>query len=411
MNMEGKDYTVVFRSPDTKNVFAYSPSVLSFQGRILVSMDAGGPGVKDLEGGMKDGEVQNGRIYISDDGGKSFRFIKTFPFEHARLFDDGDRVYIIGQLKDLKIIASDDGGETWSEPSVLTEDGAYHGAPTNVIRHNGYIYMAFENDMHRDVTTWNVSALSPVVLKAKEGSDLTKRENWIFSQQMSFRNAVPAKDLDYFGVPFYSTPEKASAPCGRVRCAPPGWLETNVVKIYDKEHYLYDESAVYLFMRAHTGGTGYCAMMKARETITGGLTLEYVYAPSGKKWVYCPMPGGQMKFHILYDEETKTYWLLSTQATDSMRRAEYLPDDRFNLPNNERHRLQLHFSYNMIDWCFACMVDAGEGQRQSRHYAAMDFDGDDIVIASRSGDELCLDAHDTNLITFHRVKDFRKFIY
>lgn len=41
--------------------------------------------------------------------------------------------------------------------------------------------------------------------------------------------------------------------------------------------------------------------------------------------LYAPCPGGQRKFHVLYDEQTKLYWLLSTQATDSMIRPERMP--------------------------------------------------------------------------------------
>src|SRR5690606_11209371 len=104
-----------------------------------------------------------------------------------------------------------------------------------------------------------------------------------------------------------------------------------------------------------------------------------------------PMPGGQMKFHILYDEQMKLYWLLSTQATDSMTRAEKLPPDRFWLPNNERHRLQLHFSKNCVDWCFAGIVTMTDSQKQARHYASMAFDGDDLLVLSRSGDERAAD--------------------
>ena len=41
----------------------------------------------------------------------------------------------------------------------------------------------------------------------------------------------------------------------------------------------------------------------------------------------------------------------------------------------------------------------------------MDIDGDDLVILSRSGDERAKSAHDGNLITFHRVKNFRDLVY
>ena len=118
-----------------------------------------------------------------------------------------------------------------------------------------------------------------------------------------------------------------------------------------------------------------------------------------------------MRFHITYDPQTKFYWLLSSQPTDSMTRAERLPAERYGLPNNERHRLVLHFSRNMVDWCFAGVVAMGATPNESRHYASMDIDGDDLIILSRSGDARAKSAHDGNLITFHRVKNFRELVY
>ena len=88
-----------------------------------------------------------------------------------------------------------------------------------------------------------------------------------------------------------------------------------------------------------------------------------------------------------------------------------MPSDRYNLPNNQRRRLQLHVSKNMIDWCFAGLVACGDGEKESRHYASMAIDGDDLVVLSRSGDSTAKSPHDGNLITFHRVKNFRRLVY
>ena len=123
------------------------------------------------------------------------------------------------------------------------------------------------------------------------------------------------------------------------------------------------------------------------------------------------MPGGQNKFFIKYDEKTKLYWLASVQSIDSMTRVEFLSDDRFNLPSDERNRLALHFSKNMVDWVFAGLVAKDDNERRTRHYASMDFDGEDLVIFSRSGDENTKDAHDNNLITQHTIKNFRDLVY
>ena len=119
-----------------------------------------------------------------------------------------------------------------------------------------------------------------------------------------------------------------------------------------------------------------------------------------------------MKFHLLYDSETRLYWLASTQAVDTMTRLDRLPSDRYQLPYNERNRLQLHFSRNMVDWCFAGLIDSGDSALASRHYISMVTEGDDLLILSRSGDgKNNPNPHDTNLITLHRISDFRELAY
>jgi hypothetical protein len=71
----------------------------------------------------------------------------------------------------------------------------------------------------------------------------------------------------------------------------------------------------------------------------------------------------------------------------------------------------------MMDWCFAGIVAVGENERAARHYASMAIDGNDLVVLSRSADGSVRntvplkDAHDGNLVTFHRVPDFRSLIY
>ena len=124
-----------------------------------------------------------------------------------------------------------------------------------------------------------------------------------------------------------------------------------------------------------------------------------------------PLPGGQCKFHIVFDDRTSLYWLVSSQATDSMCRGEYLGPERYGLPNNERHRLALHFSRNCVDWCFAGVIAIGSSPKQARHYASAVIDGDDLHVLSRSGDERAVSAHDGNLITFHTIRNFRELSY
>ncbi len=95
------------------------------------------------------------------------------------------------------------------------------------------------------------------------------------------------------------------------------------------------------------------------------------------------------------------------EAEDPAKVALYTP----SIVRLETGRLVLHFSKNMIDWCFAGLAAAGPSPKQARHYASMDMDGDDLVILSRSGDARAKSAHDGNLITFHRIRNFRDLVY
>jgi hypothetical protein len=250
-------------------------------------------------------------------------------------------------------------------------------------------------------------------MRGNPEADLTKKENWAFASELAFRDAVTSR-LDNFGVPFFPTHRlKSYFPAPGRPMAPIGWLETNVVQFTDPDHYWYDPrgKTFYLWMRAHTGGTGLANVAKVVENDNGEMSTTLATVPSGRKLLFAPCPGGQMKFHILFDDETKLFWLLSTQATDSMTRADRLPKTRFELPNNERQRLQLHFSRNCLDWCFAGLVATGATQSQSRHYASMVIDGNDLHVLSRSGDERANSPHNCNLITFHTVRNFRKLVY
>ncbi len=410
------DFVVVCRSPSPQDIYCYTPGLERLEsGRLVATMDFGGKGMakRAKELGADHPDAQRGRIFTSDDHGKTWTYRASFPFCHARPFVAGKSLYVLGHSGRLRVVRSDDGGETWSKPADLTKDGRWHQSACNVWYKGGYVYLVMENTLDRGIRHWPVGELAPVLMRANVNDDLTKPESWTFADQKPFVDLVKSEELDYFGVPFFKVDPKKGASIGGRGCAPIGWLESNVVQFTDPDHYWYDSKGktFHIFMRAHTGGTGLACLCKVKENEDGTMSTMLETVPSGRKVAFVPMPGGQMRFHILYDEETKLYWLLSSQATDSMTRAERLPKNRYNLPNNERHRLQLHFSKNCVDWCFAGLVAVGENAGQGRHYAGMVFDGDDLQILSRSGDKDAKDSHNGNIITFHTVKNFRDLVY
>ena len=417
MRREAPVHSIVYRSPYPRDVFACSPGILALpSGRLVATIDLGGPGMDKIEGpkGIRYNEPVFGKIFISDDHGDSWRFVSDFPFMHARPFYAGGRVYVLGQCMDLMVIASDDDGETWGPAAQLTQGEDWHQAPCNVWHSKGNVYLVMERRPPHDCTAWGVSVIAPVLMRGAEQDDLTLRENWTFATELVFREMVDLNETHLFGMPMYRVPRADAIDVGGGRyCAPWGWLETNVVQITDPKHIWYDETGCtfHLFSRAHTGHTNYACVLKVVEQPDGQMITQFERAPSGERWLYLPWPGGQMKFHMLYDQETKTYWLLSTQATDSAIRPECMPPQRFGLPDNERRRLQLHFSKNCIDWCFAALVDAGDSEQQSRHYASMCIHGKDLYVLSRSGDEWTQSAHNCDMTTFHIIHDFRRLIY
>ena len=409
------DFVALAESPDPQNIPLYTPSVLALpDGRLLAAYERGGT--------ARANNAPYAFISTSDDHGKTWTQRGALRMTHARLFAAGKSLYYLGQRGDLQVARSDDQGGTWSEQVALTKGQAWHQSACNVWHANGNVYLVMERRVGQENKAWPVGSLAPVLLRAREDADLTKRENWTFASELVFADLISGyrrnePELAMFGVPFFKQAFPDRAPVAttpkRRTMSPMGWLETNVVQITDPDHVWFDPSGhtFHLFMRAHTGGTGYAALAKVVEHSDGTMTTQLEAAPSGKKMLFLPMPGGQMRFHVSYDAQTRLYWLLSSQATDSMTRPDRLPGERYDLPNNERHRLVLHFSKNMVDWCFAGVVAITGSPKEARHYASMDIDGEDLVILSRSGDARAKSAHDGNLITFHRVRNFRELVY
>lgn len=174
------DYVTVYESPDPDRVFCYSPGIARMpDGCLIATMDLGGPGVVDLPGSHAERSGREstwqGRIYTSDDQGRTWDFRATFPFLHARPFVAGDVVYVLGHAGDLMIIRSDDNGETWHAPVRLTEGETWHQAPCNVHYAHGCIYLVMEKRVSHDIETWAVGELAPVLMRGRTDADLTHR--------------------------------------------------------------------------------------------------------------------------------------------------------------------------------------------------------------------------------------------
>lgn len=408
------DYIKVFESPSPTDIYTFSPALCVLDsGRIIATSDWYGSGLSKYTPVGYD-EPQNweylGRVAYSDDGGKTWKYPFDGPFLFAQPFKSGKDVYIVARSSidhSLVVYRSQDEGKTWSE-GVTLDSRTWHSAPTAPIYKDGYIYMTMEIASQSAIKKGysGRACLAPILMRAKEGEDLTKKENWAFSSEMAYSDVVEdsmaSNALNYTGIPYQTGTE-----------ADVGWLEGNVIQIYDKNHQWYDESGktFYIYLRGSTLGNGFAAIMKVVEGEDGKMLPSIVSAPSGKAQIFIPMPGGNDKFYILYDTESARYWLLSNYVDDSMAKKTTISPDRTGDPANQRDKLALYFSKNAVDWSFAGFVSCGKSEKEARSYASMAIEGKDLLVLSRSGDENAESSHNTNIITLHRVKNFRDLIY
>ena len=376
---------VIAESPAPDSVFLYTPGIVEgFDGRLVVSVDYGGPGTSILDGSRSDfGDYKSGnqiRVLLSDDNGKTWRETSArIPMMHEILFKAGKSLYMIGHSGRLLITRSDDNGETWSDPSVLCPEPRWHQSCTPVDIHDGKVTLVYEKWVS-DGHPW--PGVGPVLMQAKVDDDLTEASSWKFSDLYN-----PDEDME------------ASRPSGIPLTDPgkAGILETNVIRVYNEKNPFYDPSgkSVVLMMRASVGLPDIGVMMRGVEKPDGSLAVEKL-TKNGREMFFAHIPGADLKFYVVYDPESHLYWLLHSQMDGRM---------------NYRRRLALSYSPDLLKWTFAGLVAVGPADNAARHYASMIIHGDDLLIVSRSGDERARNSHDGNLVTFHRVKDFRDLIY
>lgn len=120
---------------------------------------------------------------------------------------------------------------------------------------------------------------------------------------------------------------------------------------------------------------------------------------------YYPTPGGQLKFHIIYDEVSGLYWRTMNLPTDTSSP----PDPRWQARGNfggDRRILALSYGTDALNWVQAASIATTPRPWEGFQYAMPLVDGDDLLVVSRTSLN-GVNQHDTNLITLHRVPDFR----
>ena len=310
-------------------------------------------------------------IYRSDDGGDSWRRVSHIHGQiWSKLFWHQGAVHIIGtdhcdssggRLNGRMVIRrSDDDGRTWSaadtaQTGLLSDEDGYHTAPTAVVVHAGRIWKGFEFAPRLDRRTWRT-----FVISAPVDANLLDRSSWRFSQQLDSWD-------DYQWIE------------GNMVTAPDGEL-VNVLRTNDRRHQ-----------------EGYGSEQPAAIVHVSADGTALSHDPVADRVAF---PGGGTKFTIKRDRASGRYLALVNPQEG---------------PDRYRNVLALSASDDLRRWRVGKEVlRHPDPAAHAFQYVDWDFDGEDIVFASRTAyDDDAIGAHrahDANYLTFHRLAQFRRWL-
>ena len=368
------DFVVVARTPSPE-LITDDPAILRLpSGNLLATWTFRG-----TKGEAAHSNPQRFRLAHSADEGQTWEQLAPLEINMGMPFLHDGRLWLVGNRhgrKDVIVTRSDDEGETWVDPVTLFE-GYFWNAPTGYAIANGHLYRAFS------------------VLELLEG-------HWLVHSKLAVAAGDLSRDLlepaSWRLSPFVDHP--GSPPelhIGKYPSAWHGdhWLEPNVVNVRGRLRVL---------SRARIDGYATSGMCAVCDLEDDGRNLDFRFTQ------FHPMPGGQCKFHIVYDEASRLFWTPANLPTDTQSTQGWEPRLKemgfAGCPGNERRILMLLYSLDALNWFQAGCLARWPSPLQSFHYATPFIDGGDLLLLVRTSRD-APNQHDSDLITFHRVNDFR----
>jgi hypothetical protein len=379
VGMLAENYEILVRSPDAERVFAGSPALARLpSGRLICTYEwfRGYP--------LKEKVPNQCETLISDDRGHSWRRTASTDLMWASPFVVDETVYLVGNCRgtrEIAIVRSDDGAQTWSSISILFQ-GRYTNAPTGVARVGSTLYRAFETCPPGN-GNWQ-----SLMVAGDTTEDLLRASAWRMSNHLPYPGTPTSLKHGGDAQGIYPVSSSHGIP-------EDGWLEGNAVVV---------SGEVRNILRVRMQGeatAGMCAVC-ALEDDGNALVHRFVQ--------FYPMPGGQCKFHIIHDDPSGCFWTAATVPTDTWQPPQPLWARGFKgSPGNERRVLVLLYSRDALNWFQAGFVATSADPLESFSYASLWVLGDELLIVARSsiGGK---NQHDTNAITLHRIESFRSLV-
>lgn len=325
-----------------------SPSLIRLEnGDLLASMDL-----------YASGAPQNlTLIYISRDNGATWsHHSELFPCFWGKMFLCAGRLYMLGcstEYGDLLIGRSDDGGKTWSSPTLLLRGGCHckevgwHRAPMPMLIRGGRIMTDVQYG------AWSSKVFCDAVISADAESDLLDAENWVCTELFDAREHIdPLPERIWGGIE------------GNVTFTPDG-------KIVDFLRFS-DRTALILNYDP--------------DDPEAEMTLDSVI----------PFPATASKFNIVFDGVSKKYYSIVSYALDE--------------PATKRNLLSLIRSDDLREWSLCRhLIDRRDNDPKQVGFQYVDFfiEGEDILYLCRTAVNGANSFHNSNFTTFHRIENFR----
>lgn len=303
-------------------------------------------------------------VYRSSDRGLTWTNLTPAPMmdmKRGSLFVFGSDVYLWGYTAapgNVVIRKSSDGGVTWTVPTsattgLLASNDVFGGTPSNPVVHEGRIWTPVSGKRLMSVNT------------ARNFLEATR---W----------AGPSTAADTDTGPLGSGLTLSEA---QIVASP----QTGVVVL------------------PKVDGLPWTVLIRAAGNGS-------VADPASTDWVR--LPGGDKKFAASYDPVSGRFYVLSNPVLPAHAATPGLT------PQLIRNTATLSSSPDLVHWDVQqIFLYSPHVAYEAFQYFNFDFDGDDLVVASRtafdltdepgSGNLLPPRGHDSNAITFHRIPDFR----
>ena len=354
---------VVAHSAARTQRYLGSPSLLDLgDGRLLASHDEFGPGSTEHT-------CARTRLFYSADGGETWspRSVIDGAFWSV-LFAHREALYLLGTDRhhgNIVIRRSTDEGRQWTSPTdgqngLLRSEGEYHCGPLPVRVHNGRLWRAFER---RDPPEGWAPQYCAGVLSVPVEADLLQAESWSHAGFMPSAQDWNGGDMG-------------------------GWLEGNIVVTPSGD--LVD------ILRVDTKSPDEVVAVVKISPDGTQLTFDPVTG-------FRPFPGGAKLFAIRFDPISQRYWTIAGPVAAV---------DRGPPPAWVRNNLVLQSSPDLVTWTeHQVLLYHPDTAKHGFQYVSWDFSDDDIVFLCRTafedGEGGAHTKHDSNFITFHRIRGFR----